>query len=89
MKKIKCNSVNYRKGYIEVSGDIHEGCINIETWNIHPDSDISGSVFDQLSDKAFLANTEIELSVDNAKELLKLLQEAITEAETLKKSESI
>lgn len=79
MKKIKCDNVDYRKGYIEVSGDIHKGFINLETWTIHPDTDISvsDSAFGDLPDEAFTGNTEIELNIDEAQLLVNFLQEAI------------
>ena len=78
MNKIKCNSINYRKGYIEVTGNIHEGHVNIEAWRIHPDTDISGDMsFEEISDEAFTSNTELELTLENAEELVKALQGAI------------
>jgi len=79
MTKIKCDNINYRKGFVEVSGDIHKGCINLEAWNIHPDTDISRdeSVFGSVPDEAFTGNVELELSVENAKELARKLEELI------------
>lgn len=75
IKKIKCDNVNYRKGYIEVSSDIHKGYLNIEAWNIHPDVDISDNLsFDQVDDEAFTGNIEIELNLENAKELFDELE---------------
>ncbi len=82
MNKIACNSINYRKGFIEVA-DIHEGCINIETWIIHPDFDLSsiGMSFDAVPEDQVTGNTEIELSIANAKALLEQLKEAISRLE--------
>lgn len=79
MKKIICDNVDYRKGFIEVSDDIHEDLINLEVWSIHPDIDISvsKSVFGELPDEAFTGNVEIELNVDEAQLLVNSLQEAI------------
>jgi len=84
MQKIKCNSINYRKGFIEVLANIHSGCINIETWSIHPDADISeqGLVFNEIPYEYFTGNTEIELNLKNAEELLTSLQKAILELKT-------
>ena len=76
---IKCNSIEYRKGFIEVRGDIHNDCINVETWNIDPDVNITNVDLDDnsLIDESVIANTEIELSIANAEALILLLQEAI------------
>ena len=76
---IKCNSIEYRKGCIEVRGDIHIDCVNIEAWNIHPDLDISGIDLgdDSMPEEAVTANTEIELSIKNAEDLVQQLVEAI------------
>ena len=78
-KLIKFNSVNYRQGYLEVIGGIHDGCVNIETTQIHPDIDISNIDFDNnsLSDEDFTANTEIELSIKEAEVLVEQLVAAI------------
>lgn len=81
MKKIKCDGVNYRKGFIEVSGNIHEGFINLEVWRIHPDTDISSDMaFDEIPDEAFTSNAELELSLENAEELLNALKQLVSHA---------
>lgn len=76
---ISCNSVEYRKGFIEVRGDIHDDYVNVEVWNVHPDIDISGIDLDSqdMKDEYITANTEIELSIKNAEVLIKELQNAI------------
>lgn len=76
---IKCNSIKYRKGFVEVRGDIHNDCINIETWNIDPDVNIANVNLEDnsLKEESIIANTEIELSITNAKALILLLQEAV------------
>jgi hypothetical protein len=91
---IKCNTVKYRQGYIEVSQDIHPGCINIETWDVHPDLDISSlSVRDYEFPDEFVdaegktvdsrsGNVELELNIDQAKHLVHLLQQAIAAEES-------
>ena len=78
-KFIRCNSVSYRQGYIEVRTDIHEKCINIETWGINPEIDISNLELTdkKISDEDVTSNTEVELSLENAENLVGLLQEAI------------
>ena len=79
MNAIKCNNVNYRKGFIEVECGIHEGCVNLEVTGIHPDIDISDLELGEgkLSDESFISNTELELSISEAEKLVDLLQEAI------------
>jgi len=79
-KLIKCNNIEYRKGYIEVSANIHPGFINLETWDIDADADITNiDLKDEcLSDDAVVANTEIEMSVSEAENLIELLQQAVT-----------
>jgi len=76
---IKCNSIDYRKGYVEVRGDIHPNCINLEIWNIHPDIDISELDLgdDAMPDEAVIANTEIEFSIKKAEDLVRQLTLAI------------
>tara|TARA_R110000764_G_scaffold97406_6_gene181658 strand:+ start:37 stop:309 length:273 start_codon:yes stop_codon:yes gene_type:complete len=81
MKKdrIKFNSVSYRQGFIEVIGGIHDGCVNIETTQIHPDRDITNIDLElsSLRDEDFIANTEVELSLAEAESLVQQLQAAI------------
>jgi hypothetical protein len=87
---IKFNTINYRQGYIEVLGDIHDGCINIETTQIHPDRDITEIDFDsdtpELADEDFIANTEVELNIDEAKILVEHLLRAIEIAKQRQKN---
>ena len=79
MKRIKCNNVNYRKGYIEVVSGIHEGCVNLEVTVIYPDVDITDLDLcdDGMSDDAVIGNAEIELNIEEAEALVRLLQEAV------------
>jgi len=81
--KIKCNAISYRKGFIEVIPEIHQGCINIETWEIHSEFDLDGIdlVDSQLPDSAFVANTEIEMGIPEAKQLVTVLLKAIEQIE--------
>ncbi|WP_431688159.1 hypothetical protein [Hahella sp. NBU794] len=76
---IKCNSIEYRKGYIEVLAGIHDECVNLEVWNIHPEVDITS--FDlgdeSLPEGAVTSNTEIELSLENAELLISQLTQAV------------
>ena len=80
--KIRFNDVPYRQGFLEVTANIHPGHINIETWEIHPDLDISEKQFDDkaITDDCVVANTEIELSVEQAKALIASLETAIANA---------
>jgi hypothetical protein len=76
---IKCVGIPYRQGWIEVATGIHEGYINLETWNITPDVDISPPSINllHLEDGHVNGNTEIELSLELAKELVVTLKRAI------------
>ena len=80
--KIKCNNINYRKGYIEVIPNIHEGYINLEIWNIHPDVDLSKTDIksENFPDSGVTSNTEIEISINEAEVLISKLQDSITKA---------
>ncbi|RQO63855.1 hypothetical protein DBV14_02145 [Variovorax sp. KBW07] len=79
--KICFNDVRYRQGFLEVTANIHPGHINLETWQIHPDLDISGKQSDEvLADDSVTANTEIELNVEQAKALVASLEAAIARA---------
>jgi len=77
--KIKCNNVEYRKGYIEVTSNIHDNSINIESWDIRVDIDLSKlDISDQdFSDDGVTGNIEIEMNVEQARGLVNLLQTAV------------
>lgn len=77
--KIKCDTIGYRKGYIAVTPGIHAGCINIESWDVHADVDLAEmDIFNgDFSDDAFRGNTEIEMNIEEARELVKQMQAAI------------
>ncbi len=77
--RIQCNDIAYRQGYIEILPNIHEGHINIETWMVAPENSMSNRDvdFDLLRDDQFIGNTEIEMSIENAERLVRLLQAAI------------
>ncbi|MDH3640590.1 MAG: hypothetical protein OES38_00725 [Gammaproteobacteria bacterium] len=77
--RIKCNSVSYRTGYVEITAGIHDDCVNLETWNIHPEIDLATR---DLHDADFpadgvIGNTEIELSANDARRLIRLLEVAL------------
>ena len=77
--RMKCNNIEYRKGFIEVEAGIHAGCINLETWEVNADIDISNLNLsdNELPDEGIVANTEIELNIDEAEQLIRLLHRAI------------
>jgi hypothetical protein len=70
--KIKCNAVSYRKGFVELSENIHEDNINLEVWGVHPDYEIphGDSPFNKVPIESFIGNLELELSVENARALI-------------------
>ena len=59
---IPCNSIVYRKGFVEVSR-VHDGCINLESWSVHPETEISGvDVRDgSIGEDDIIGNVELEL----------------------------
>jgi hypothetical protein len=89
-RKIRFNDVRYRQGFLEVTANIHPGHVNLETWEIHPDLDISEKQFDDeaITDDCVLANTEIELNVEQAKALVASLEAAIAHASDRGRPES-
>ena len=78
--KICCNGIAYRQGFIEVQSDVHEGFVNIETWMIDSNVKITNtkniSALD-INDTDFIGNTELELTIDQANELIVALQVAV------------
>lgn len=84
LPKIYCKSVSYRSGFVEVRPNIHPGHVNIEVWNLHPNHDrrVTGVADDCISDDDVTGNTEIELDIIQAKELVRLLSIAIEAAES-------
>lgn len=75
---IPCESVKYRRGAIEVLGNIHDNCVNIETWQISPDVDLSDGMINYCGkDSEFQANTELELDKAAALKLIEQLQAAV------------
>lgn len=58
---------------------IHDGCINIEAWQVDPDVDISNREIedDSFSDNAVTGNVELEMSVAAAEDLIQRLTEAV------------
>lgn len=81
--RIYCKSISYRAGFIEVAPNIHQGHINVEVWNIHPDFDKpTADIRDgSVPDEDVTGNTEIELDVAQARQLVELLKLAIDAAE--------
>lgn len=70
---IKCDSVEYRQGFIEVTPGIHDGCVNIEAWSTC--SDISGvSSVRVFPSPVLTGGVELELGRDQAAELVGALQ---------------
>lgn len=79
MSKIKCDGVNYRKGFVELSNNIHDNHINLEVWGVHPDYDLSqiDSSFSEIPEESFIGNVELELNLENAKALIQDLSSFI------------
>jgi len=80
---VRCGAVKYRQGFVEVIGQIHPGLVNIETWQVGVEADISGVDLesDRLSDDDIVANTELELTSAQARSLAAELVEAADAAQ--------
>lgn len=80
--KIHCKNIPYRSGFVEVRPNMHSGHINIEIWNLDPgyDRDATDVSDDRLSDTDVTSNTEIELDIAQALELIRLLNAAVAAA---------
>lgn len=80
---VRCSGISYRQGFIEVRHGIHPGFINVESWMMDPTADVSRlePATAGLPDTVVIANTELELSVASARELVSLLQQAIQTVE--------
>jgi hypothetical protein len=76
--RARCDAVKYRQGFIEVIGQIHPGLVNVETWQVSVETDISGLDLesDGLTDDDFVANTELELTPAQARSLAAALMAA-------------
>lgn len=80
--RVQCNAVNYRQGIIEVIGGIHPGLVNLETFQLHVDVNLSGDDPEsKLTDNNYTANTELELTPPQARSLAAALLAAAEEAE--------
>ena len=79
--KISCNTIEYRKGFIEVAAGIHPGCLNIETWNVRPEVNIPHILTSATFDIEGLVtgNTELELSITEAENFIAELQRALSQ----------
>lgn len=75
--RLKAMGIPCRQGWVEVA-PVYKGYINIEAWNIHPDVDMSSPDvhLNHLRDEDVIANTEMELSIDAARQLAAALLEA-------------
>lgn len=69
----------YRRGFVEITPGIHEGKVNVETFEISADADVEGAVWvddEKLQAQDIVSNTEIELSPEEAESLANALLEA-------------
>lgn len=82
LPKIHCNDFPYRSGFIEVRPNIHCNHINIEIWNLRPgyDRQATDVTDERISDSDVTGNTEIELDIAQARELVRRLEAAIEAA---------
>lgn len=69
--RIRCRSVPYRQGFIEVTANVHPGHVNVEAWDVASETDLAGADVRSAGfpDDAVTANTELELTADEAEQL--------------------
>jgi hypothetical protein len=82
--RIRCDNISYRKGFVEVLENIHPGFVNVETWWVPPQVNASAMALDGMNwvDGQVQANTELELTPAQARELAHSLLVAADLAET-------
>ncbi len=78
--RLKCESIPYRQGFIEVTPSIHAGHVNIETWDIQSKTSLDNVSWvdsDSISDEDVVANTELELTAFEAEKLADAIMAAV------------
>jgi len=75
--KQRCSDVTYRQGVIEVTSGIHDGFVNLELWNIHPDFEISSESLCDIPEEQFTGNCEIEMNLAQAEALANAILGAV------------
>ena len=84
-QRLRLQAVQYRQGFVEVS-NIHSGCVNVETWSIDANVDLSNVEWvaaPSLSDDHVNANTELEFTAAEARLFAKYLLDAADRAEVV------
>lgn len=71
--RLRCASVAYRKGLIEVCPGIHDSLVNLETWGVSSEWEQPLTELAEIPDDALAGNTEIELSAAEARSLAQAL----------------
>ena len=66
--RICCDTIAYRRGFVEVA-TIHSHCVNLETWDVSAEWGPPLTTLDVVPDDAIVANTEIELTIEQARAL--------------------
>ena len=79
-QSIRCNSIAYHKGFVEVSR-VHDGCVNLESWSVHSETDISGVGIrdERIDDELITESVELELGIEATVRLIAALQAAVDE----------
>lgn len=81
--RLRCEAVAYRQGFIEVQPQIHSGFVNIELWQVDPESNPEAVwVCDELLfDDMVIGNVELELTPFQARLLAEALIAAASQVE--------
>jgi len=82
--RLKCNSISYRSGFIEVIPAIHENHVNIEVWDVRGDTaldDVQWVDEPAIQDSDIQGNCEIEMTMSEATKLAKAILAAVDSVE--------
>lgn len=82
--QIKCDTISYRKGFLEVTPGIHDGCVNIETWEIDASANLDDKAWiadPSIPDSCVTANTELELTTTQARKFAEAILAAVKSVE--------
>lgn len=81
---MKCDTIPYLSGFIEVSSGIHPSCVNIESLELHGGIDLRGVTWvsdASISESDIYGNTELELTAEQARRMAQALMAAAEAAE--------
>jgi hypothetical protein len=66
--RVCCDTIPYRRGFVEVA-TVHSRCVSLETWDVSAEWAAPLTTLDVVPDDAVVGNTEIELTIEQARTL--------------------